>query len=400
LRHGWLVAPTALRPLVCAPAACEPHHAPLRPGRDVIHAASNSLAADTENLLQSLLQACRQAPPQQQQAAGELAGAVTRYQCLLQLLRGRWPEALLPPCSAGYVAARLTTLAQGNCLEEYQWNAGGAPAGGSCAARLGAAQAMASCCPERRADAAARGRALAAAAAAGAAQAGPRTLLTARSPARAQAATGAGAPGRRTCPTTARCCSTCLPPSWRRPAGTSPRTRPSPARTAPPRCAALGWDAQGHRTGTAPARQPHNHSRPPLSPPTLWPRVPPALQVAKGMPLYLGRLPQRPPNQYSTILAFRPEQLSKDADAILATSLATAAPLFSFVMDGRLVTLVGQEALFFAMLLVLQLHKLRFNGLLGPASLSDACLRLADVIAPAPPAGSVPQRVFGWWFNG
>jgi hypothetical protein len=118
------------------------------------------------------------------------------------------------------------------------------------------------------------------------------------------------------------------------------------------------------------------------------------------MPLYLGRMPQRPPNQYSAILAFRPETLSKDADAILATSLATAAPLFSFVMDGRLVTLVGQEALFFAVLLLLQLHKLRFSGLLGPAFLSDASLRLADVVAPAPPAGSVPQRVFGWWFNG
>jgi hypothetical protein len=109
------------------PLTPPPHFPTPPPPRDVIHAASNSLAADTENLLQSLLQACRQAQAQahQQAAAAELAGAVARYQCLLQLLRGRWPEALLPPCSAGYVAARLTTLAQGNCLEAYQWNAGG-----------------------------------------------------------------------------------------------------------------------------------------------------------------------------------------------------------------------------------------------------------------------------------
>jgi hypothetical protein len=125
---------------------------------------------------------------------------------------------------------------------------------------------------------------------------------------------------------------------------------------------------------------------------------PDAAEVSKGMPLYLGRLPQRPPNQYSALLAFRPEKLSKDADAVLATLLATTTPLFSFVVDTRLVTLMGQDSMLNALLLLLQLHKLRHQGLLGQAFLSD--VGLAEVLGPVPPAGHVPQRVYKWWFTG
>ena len=59
------------------------------------------------------------------------------------------------------------------------------------------------------------------------------------------------------------------------------------------------------------------------------------------MPLYLGQLQSRPPNQYSAILAYRPDKPGPRVDAILALNLSGAAPMMCFLVEGRIVALTG-----------------------------------------------------------
>lgn len=87
------------------------------------------------------------------------------------------------------------------------------------------------------------------------------------------------------------------------------------------------------------------------------------------MPLYLGQLRPRPPNQYSAILTYRPDKPSPDVDALLALGLGTGGgaggggtaggPLFCFMAEGRVLVLPGyqQQAVFYALLFFMQYHK-------------------------------------------
>lgn len=59
------------------------------------------------------------------------------------------------------------------------------------------------------------------------------------------------------------------------------------------------------------------------------------------MPLYLGQLPTRPPNQYSAILVHRPDKPSPRVDAILALNVAGQAPMMCFLVESRIVALTG-----------------------------------------------------------
>ncbi len=51
--------------------------------------------------------------------------ALHRYDCLLSVLKGRRPPALLPPTAPGYIAARVRSLAVGSCMQAFNWNGGG-----------------------------------------------------------------------------------------------------------------------------------------------------------------------------------------------------------------------------------------------------------------------------------
>lgn len=63
----------------------------------------------------------------------------------------------------------------------------------------------------------------------------------------------------------------------------------------------------------------------------------------RGMPLFLGQLKTRPPNQYSAILTYRPEKPSRDVDAVLALNLATINPMFAFLVEGRILAMMGHH---------------------------------------------------------
>lgn len=69
--------------------------------------------------------------------------------------------------------------------------------------------------------------------------------------------------------------------------------------------------------------------------------LPPVLSLVRGMPLFLGQLQSRPPNQYSAILTYRPERPSPRADAILALNLSGTVPLMCFLAEGRILALTG-----------------------------------------------------------
>ena len=85
----------------------------------------------------------------------------------------------------------------------------------------------------------------------------------------------------------------------------------------------------------------HSFIRFPLSAaPLLLPPLP-LLYNFRGMPLFLGQLPPRPPNQYSAILTYRPERPSARADAILALNLSGTVPLMCFLAEGRILALTG-----------------------------------------------------------
>ena len=77
-------------------------------------------------------------------------------------------------------------------------------------------------------------------------------------------------------------------------------------------------------------------------PPTFDAFVPSFVLLSlRGMPLYLGQLQSRPPNQYSAILTYRPERPSVRADAILALNLSGTVPLMCFLAEGRILALTG-----------------------------------------------------------
>ena len=65
------------------------------------------------------------------------------------------------------------------------------------------------------------------------------------------------------------------------------------------------------------------------------------IHTCRGMPLFLGQLQTRPPNQYSAILTYRPERPSARADAILALNLSGTVPLMCFLAEGRILALTG-----------------------------------------------------------
>ncbi|KAG1659097.1 hypothetical protein FOA52_013743 [Chlamydomonas sp. UWO 241] len=121
----------------------------------------------------------------------------------------------------------------------------------------------------------------------------------------------------------------------------------------------------------------------------------------KGMPLFLGQLQTRPPNQYSAILAYRPDAPGPRVDAILALNLASnTGPMMCFLADGRFTALTGYHALFHVIIMFILYHKLRYNSVLGNHYLHDPAVDLAVVVDP-PSAGSSTvrnQSVFGWWY--
>ncbi len=69
-------------------------------------------------------------------------------------------------------------------------------------------------------------------------------------------------------------------------------------------------------------------------------------QSSRGMPLFLGQLQNRPPNQYSAILTYRPDRPSPRVDAILALNLAGMTPLMCFLAEGRILALTGYQVTF------------------------------------------------------
>ncbi len=64
-------------------------------------------------------------------------------------------------------------------------------------------------------------------------------------------------------------------------------------------------------------------------------------QATRGMPLFLGQLQPRPPNQYSAILAYRPDKPSNRVDAILALNMAGPTPMMCFLAEGSFTALTG-----------------------------------------------------------
>lgn len=117
-----------------------------------------------------------------------------------------------------------------------------------------------------------------------------------------------------------------------------------------------------------------------------------------GMPLFLGQVKSRPPPQYTAILAYRPDKAGRGVDAIVASNLTSSSPLFSILLEGRILTLVGYEAVFHVVLMLLQYHKLKYNGMLGPGYLSDEAMGgLANVVDPTEEQPGVPQHGFNWW---
>ena len=72
------------------------------------------------------------------------------------------------------------------------------------------------------------------------------------------------------------------------------------------------------------------------------------------MPLFLGALRPRPPNQYSAILSYRPDKPSRDMDALLGLHLAGSNPMLCFTAEGRIITLTGYQAVFHAIIMFLQ----------------------------------------------
>ncbi|KAL6745009.1 cytochrome B561, N terminal-domain-containing protein [Haematococcus lacustris] len=141
-----------------------------------------------------------------------------------------------------------------------------------------------------------------------------------------------------------------------------------------------------------------------------------AQPTGRGMPLFLGSLPARPPAQHSAVLAYWPDKPGKGVDVLLALAhhggsgpggasggmLGTgAAALFCFLAQERVLVLSGSsQALFYAILSFLQYHKLKFSGALGAHFLQDAALDLASVIEPPAPRSGLAQQqsVWGWWF--
>jgi len=257
---------------------------------DVIGASNGGHAAmDIETLLrhaQAWCQALYQPNTQQGLHAMELAKALTRYDQLLQLLRGRRPADLLPPAPAGYVWSRVQALAEGTCMPAFHWNGGG---------------------------------------------------------------------------------------SWMG----RPWTPDLPNDSALVLYLFAAFiDAPGWEFSHKPADG----------------------DTSRGMPLFLGQLRTRPPNQYSAILSYRPEKPSKDVDAILALNQATTAPMMCMLAQGRILVLTGYNALFHVILLFLLFHKYKYNSALGMHFLQDHALGLAPVIELPELMPHVKHSVFGWWF--
>lgn len=50
--------------------------------------------------------------------------AVHQYQQLRLLLQGEQPRHLLPPCPQGYIILRARALAEGPCMNAFEWNSG------------------------------------------------------------------------------------------------------------------------------------------------------------------------------------------------------------------------------------------------------------------------------------
>ncbi|GAX78492.1 hypothetical protein CEUSTIGMA_g5931.t1 [Chlamydomonas eustigma] len=101
---------------------------------------------------------------------------------------------------------------------------------------------------------------------------------------------------------------------------------------------------------------------------------------SRGMPLFLGQIQNRPPNQYSAILTHRPEKQSSSVDAILGLNLSGSVPLMCFLAEGRILALSGYQALFHVIILFVLYHKQRFNSALGNHFLHDPSLDLVSVI--------------------
>lgn len=117
----------------------------------------------------------------------------------------------------------------------------------------------------------------------------------------------------------------------------------------------------------------------------------------RGAPLYLGQLRSRPPALYSALLAFRPDKPGPGAAAVIGSNLASRDPRYSWLAEGQVVTFEGRDGVFHALLLFLVFHDAKRQGLLGGRFLGELD-GLEAVMRGPPPAPSVPQRVWEWWF--
>lgn len=87
--------------------------------------AGSGMAGDVEAMVRQYQAAAVQLGARAPVEAEQLARALTRYESLLSLMRGKRPSDLLPPAPAGYLLKRLHDLALGTCLSEFQWSSGG-----------------------------------------------------------------------------------------------------------------------------------------------------------------------------------------------------------------------------------------------------------------------------------
>ena len=130
---------------------------------------------------------------------------------------------------------------------------------------------------------------------------------------------------------------------------------------------------------------------------TARPSPPHVDRPARGAPLDLGQLRSRPPALYSALLAFRPDKPGPGAAAVIGTNLASREPRYSWLAEGQALTFEGRDGVFHSLLLFLLYHDAKRQGLLGGRFLGELD-GLEAVLRGPPPAPSVPQRVWDWWF--